>query len=198
MTATPPLPGDRGAATSGGGGAPSGRGAVPAGGGGVASGGGGVPSGGGASSGGGAFDPTHVVPRGGLAAWEAPDGTRLAVRLDPLLPVRLVARRGDWGQVVCSNGWSTWVDARTLVVVPRDPPAADGPDARTEDPLPLLARVEQALGRYRRAAAEAAAGRLDGEGFRRDTQGLRIGAVVDGEAVWLYDAEGGRWVYGEA
>ncbi|GAB2887812.1 hypothetical protein GCM10027074_65190 [Streptomyces deserti] len=141
------------------------------------------------------FRPTHVVPQHGMPAWEAPDPGRPTVALDPLLPVQLVERLGDWGHVVCSNGWSAWVDGRCLVAVPQDPPAADGPLTRTADPRPLLARAEEALARYRGAVEELAGGGLDGEAFRARTRGLRIGIVVDGESVWLYDRDHGRWVY---
>ncbi|MFI9741399.1 hypothetical protein [Streptomyces sp. NPDC052494] len=141
------------------------------------------------------FRPTHVVPRDGLSAWEAPDPGLPTAPLDAFLPVRLTERAGDWGRVLCSNGWSAWVDARLLVAVPNDPPAAGRPLTRTADPRPLIARAEDALGRYRRAAEELGAGRLDGEAFRLRTRGLRVGMVVDGESVWLYDAEHERWVF---
>ncbi|MGW6395706.1 hypothetical protein ACWFR1_35590 [Streptomyces sp. NPDC055103] len=141
------------------------------------------------------FRPTHVVPRDGLPAWEAPDPGLPTVSLDAFLPVRLTERAGDWGRVLCSNGWSAWIDARLLVAVPDDPPAAGRPLSRTADPRPLIARAEEALGRYRRAAEELGAGRLDGEAFRLRTRGLRVGMVVDGESVWLYDAEHERWVF---
>ncbi|MFB7042328.1 MULTISPECIES: hypothetical protein [unclassified Streptomyces] len=141
------------------------------------------------------FRPTHVVPRDGLPAWEAPDPGLPTAPLDAFLPVRLEERSGDWGRIRCSNGWTAWVDARLLVSVPDDPPAAGRPLTRTADPRPLIARAEDALGRYRRAAEELGAGRLDGEAFRLRTRGLRVGMVVDGESVWLYDAEHERWVY---
>ncbi|MFD5101193.1 hypothetical protein [Streptomyces albidochromogenes] len=141
------------------------------------------------------FRPTHVVPQDGLPAWEEPDVSLPTEPLDPLLPVRLIDRRGDWGQILCANGWSAWVDGRLLVSVPGDPPAAGQPMARTADPRPLLARVEESLSQYRRAAEDLTAGRTDGQGFHRRTRGLRVGMVVDGEAVWLYDAEHERWVY---
>ncbi|MGY0065587.1 hypothetical protein ACWZEH_01815 [Streptomyces sp. QTS137] len=140
------------------------------------------------------FRPTHVVPGDGMPAWEAPDPAGPTVGLDPLLPVRLVERRGDWGQVLCSNGWSAWVDGRLLVAVPQDPPASEAPLSRTADPRPLLTRAEEALAGYR-AAVEARYGGLDGEGFRARTRGLRVGLVVDGESLWLYDPDRGRWVY---
>ncbi|WP_374109097.1 hypothetical protein [Streptomyces sp. CC228A] len=103
------------------------------------------------------FRPTHVVPRAGLPAWETPGAELPTVPLDPFLPVRLDERRGDWGRVVCSNGWAAWVDARLLVSVPADPPAAAQPGARTADPRRLLGRAEEAVARYREAV-EALAG----------------------------------------
>ncbi|MEU3980719.1 hypothetical protein AB0F77_11495 [Streptomyces sp. NPDC026672] len=142
------------------------------------------------------FRPTHVVPGSGLPAWEAPDPARPTVPLDPLLPVQLLERSGDWGHVRCANGWAAWVDGRLLVAVPQDPPAADGPAGGAADPRPLLARAEHALADYRAATDDLAAG-LDGESFRARTRGLRIGVVVDGESVWLYDADEGRWLYGD-
>ncbi|MFE2534100.1 hypothetical protein [Streptomyces sp. NPDC059371] len=141
------------------------------------------------------FRPTHVVPQDGLPAWESPDPSRPTVPLDALLPVELVDRLGDWGRVVCANGWSAWVDGRLLIAVPQVPPAATRPLARTADPRPLLARVDQALTEYRRAAEELASGRLEAENFRARTQGSRIGVIVDGESMWLYDGEHERWVY---
>lgn len=143
------------------------------------------------------FEPTHVVPRDGAPAWEAPDPERPTVPLDPLLPVQVVERLGDWARVLCANGWSAWVDGRRLVSVPVDPPAADGPPARTADPRPLLARAEQALAEYRAAVEALAAGTLDGESFRTRTRGRRVGVVVDGESVWLHDARHGRWLYAD-
>ncbi|MFF5372223.1 hypothetical protein [Streptomyces sp. NPDC013187] len=142
------------------------------------------------------FRPTHVVPRHGMPAWEAPDPARPTVDLDPLLPVQLLERHGDWGHVLCFNGWSAWVDGRRLVAVPQDPPAADGPLTRAADPRPLLGRAQEALARYRSAVEDLAAG-LDRESFRTRTYGMRIGVVVDGESVWLYDSSHGHWVYAD-
>lgn len=141
------------------------------------------------------FRATHVVPQSGMPAWEAPDVSRPTTPLDPLLPVQLTERRGDWGRIVCANSWSAWVDGRLLVPVPQEPPAAGRPLARTADPRPLLARTGETLARYRRAVEDLAEGASDGETFRDRTRGLRVGLVVDGESVWLYDAEHERWVY---
>ncbi|MDF3301301.1 hypothetical protein [Streptomyces tropicalis] len=141
------------------------------------------------------FRPTHVVPGEGLPAWDAPDPDRPTAPLDPLLPVQLAERRGDWGRVVCANGWSAWVDGRRLVAVPQDPPAAGGPAATDDDPRPLLADAARALTDYRAAVDDLAEGRLDGEAFRARTRGLRLGLVLDGASMWLYDTRQGMWVY---
>lgn len=77
------------------------------------------------------FRPTHVVPPDGMSAWEAPDVTRPTEPLDPLLPVQLLGRRGDWGQILCANGWSAWVDGRLLVP---SPTARRSPDSRSRAP----------------------------------------------------------------
>ncbi|MGW0286923.1 hypothetical protein ACWDXT_27950 [Streptomyces sp. NPDC003236] len=143
------------------------------------------------------FRPTHVVPPDGMPAWEAPDPARPAVSLDRLLPVELVERLGDWAHIRCANGWTAWVDGRHLVAVPRDPPAAGDAPAATADPLALLARAERALAGYRAAVRELADGRLDGRAFEDRTRELRIGIVVDGESMWVYDPDEGRWMYGD-
>lgn len=141
------------------------------------------------------FLPSHVVPPDGMATWSAPDGTRPTVPLDPLLPVQVVDRRGDWALARCSNGWSAWVDGRLLLSVPHGPPATGQAAARTADPRPLLGATEGELGRFRRLVEELIAGRLDGESFAERTRGMRVGVVVDGEAVWLYDVRHERWCY---
>ncbi|MEU9251867.1 hypothetical protein AB0D66_08485 [Streptomyces sp. NPDC048270] len=144
------------------------------------------------------FHPTHIVPQEGLPAWETPDASRPTVPLDAFLPVQLLTRRGDWGEVLCANGWSAWVDGRLLVSVPQPPPTAAGrPPGRAEDPGPQLDRGAASLDRYRRAVAELAAGRTDSDAFRRSVRGLRAGIVIDGESVWLYDESAGRWMYGD-
>lgn len=144
------------------------------------------------------FQPTHVVPPPGLSAWEAPDVSRPTAALDAFLPVQLLSRRGEWGEILCANGWSAWVDGRLLIAVPQPPPTTgERPSARAEDPRPLLERGADALERYRHAVDELAAGRADTDAFRRSLRGLRAGVVVDGESVWLYDETAGRWMYGD-
>ncbi|MET8629377.1 hypothetical protein ABZW30_37540 [Kitasatospora sp. NPDC004669] len=142
-----------------------------------------------------AFRPTHVAPPTGMATWAAPDPARPSARLDPLLPLRLITGQGDWAQVLCANGWTTWVDGRLLVALPQPPPAAGGPPARTADPRPALAEAEAALARYRSLLEDLAAGVLDLESFRERARGLRIGLVADGEELWVFDPVHDRWCY---
>ncbi|MGW0392744.1 hypothetical protein ACWDYJ_17945 [Streptomyces sp. NPDC003042] len=143
------------------------------------------------------FRPTHVVPQDGLPAWEEPDVSRPTTPLDAFLPVRLLSRRGEWGEILCANGWSAWVDGRLLVAVPQPPPTAGRPLARTEDPAPLLTRTAEALESYRQAADALASGEANAEDFRRATRGLRAAVVLDGECVWVFDEAAGRWMYAE-
>jgi hypothetical protein len=60
-----------------------------------------------------------VVPPGGLPAWPTPDATAPPVaHLDPGLEVAVVESYvTGWTHVVCSNGWSAWVDGQRLVPV---------------------------------------------------------------------------------
>ncbi|MGW6919004.1 YrhB domain-containing protein [Kitasatospora sp. NPDC054939] len=59
--------------------------------------------------------PTHQVPEGGMPAWPEPDPAGdPATRIDARVELRLLERRGDWAHIVCSNGWSAWVDGRTM------------------------------------------------------------------------------------
>ncbi len=83
------------------------------------------------------FQPTHVVPRRGMPAWESPDPARPTVPLDPLLPVELVERRGDWGYVRCSNGWGPCWPA------PNRPWPTTGPRSRNWRPVPWTARTSR-------------------------------------------------------
>lgn len=62
------------------------------------------------------WTPTHTTTRP-AQAWQEPDPTSAHTgTLDARLPVQLLERRGEWAHVVCSNGWSAWIDARDLTV----------------------------------------------------------------------------------
>jgi hypothetical protein len=74
------------------------------------------------------YAPTHVVPAGGLPAYERADPSAPVVaRLDPQLEVQLAERLGDWARIVCSNGWGAWVDGRYLLLRGSQPVAAPPP-----------------------------------------------------------------------
>jgi hypothetical protein len=61
------------------------------------------------------WNPTHRAPASGLDAWAVPDGTLPpAARLDPGLDVRVDETSGEWARITCENGWSAWVDQRSL------------------------------------------------------------------------------------
>jgi len=60
--------------------------------------------------------PTHLVPPGGMAAWNAPDPSRPAMlNLPERLELVVESRAGAWAQVRAVNGWRGWVDGRRLV-----------------------------------------------------------------------------------
>jgi RsiW-degrading membrane proteinase PrsW (M82 family) len=59
--------------------------------------------------------PTHVVPPGGLPAWDAPDPARQPIAmLSERVELVVIARAGAWAQVRGINGWTGWVDGRRI------------------------------------------------------------------------------------
>jgi hypothetical protein len=68
-----------------------------------------------------AYRPTHVAPPQGMATYPAPDPQAApGPALGPSLEVMLAeARQDGWARIVCSNGWSAWVDGRLLTPVGR-------------------------------------------------------------------------------
>ena len=64
-----------------------------------------------ASTGKPSWQPTHLVPEGGMPAWATPDTARPPVaRIDPRVELQLLERSGSFAHILCSNGWSAWVD----------------------------------------------------------------------------------------
>ena len=62
------------------------------------------------------WTPTHLVPPGGMAAWNAPDPSRPPMlNLPERLELVVETRAGAWAQVRAVNGWRGWVDGRRLV-----------------------------------------------------------------------------------
>lgn len=65
------------------------------------------------------WTPGHKVPPQGMQAWAAPDPNGAVIAtLGGHLPVQVTEMRGAWAHVVCSNGWTGWVDGRLLVAGP--------------------------------------------------------------------------------
>jgi hypothetical protein len=60
--------------------------------------------------------PTHLVPEGGIAVWDAPRAARHPVaRISGGVALAVVARAGAWAQVRDAEGRIGWVDGRLLV-----------------------------------------------------------------------------------
>lgn len=70
------------------------------------------------------FRHTHTAPAAGMDTWPTPGSPTPGPRLDPHLPVQVRQLYGDWAEVVCTNGWSAWVDGRALVPLGAAPVAA--------------------------------------------------------------------------
>lgn len=67
----------------------------------------------------GPWTPGHKVPPPGMQAWAVPDpNSPVIANLGGHLPVQVTETRGAWARVVCSNGWTGWVDGRLLVTGP--------------------------------------------------------------------------------
>lgn len=65
----------------------------------------------------GGWAPSHSVPPQGLRAWGAPDPSGPVVaNLAPGLPIQVAEVRGAWARVICSNGWTGWIDGRIIGV----------------------------------------------------------------------------------
>jgi RsiW-degrading membrane proteinase PrsW (M82 family) len=63
-----------------------------------------------------AWLPTHLVPRGGIAAWSTPETANGPVTLLPeRTELMVMAQAGDWARVGAENGWVGWVDSRLLM-----------------------------------------------------------------------------------
>jgi hypothetical protein len=86
------------------------------------------------------WNPTHVVPDGGMATWAAPDPTVASDNaLAGGLGVEVVEERRDehraWVRVRCSNDWTAWVDGALLVRSTAVAPVATRPPTPTGPPI---------------------------------------------------------------
>jgi hypothetical protein len=93
------------------------------------------------------FRATHVVPPEGLVVYATPDPSQATgAALDPGLAVAVAEVQGPWTRIVCSNGFTGWVDGRRLgpVAGPVGPgagPVAGGRDRTTTWALVLIAVI---------------------------------------------------------
>ena len=63
--------------------------------------------------------PTYTAPAGGILAWAQPDPAAPPIATIPgRVEMRVQEYRGRWARVLCSNGWTAWVDAARLVPDP--------------------------------------------------------------------------------
>ena len=64
-----------------------------------------------------AYRSSHSVPPTGLPVWSTPDAAAAPVaELSAGLDVMVVEQHPNgWTRVLCSNGWSGWIDGRRLV-----------------------------------------------------------------------------------
>lgn len=80
------------------------------------------------------FQPTHVVPGGGLSAWSTPDPSAAPLAsLRAGTELRVEEERGAWARVTAWDDWSGWVDGRRLVarvIMERPPLEVLGSEAR--------------------------------------------------------------------
>lgn len=137
------------------------------------------------------FRPTHVVPRSGLDAWEAPDPGLPTTPLDAFLPVRLEERAGDWGRILCSNGWTAWVDARLQegMYFHATYDAGDALDVyQSQETLDLDRRIDADR---LRAACRTLLDRNTGlrAGFTSDGLSRPVQYIVDGAEIPLVEAD---------
>ena len=124
------------------------------------------------------FEPTHAAPEGGVASFEEPTPDRPAAPLDGGLPVQVLTRRGAWAHVMCSNGWSTWVDGRLLVAL---------------GVAPVVEELELALATYSRLVSEYGAGTIDEAAFRQRI--FQAGLIVHDDHAWIFDFATGKWAH---
>ena len=97
------------------------------------------------------------------------------------MDVQLTEQQGDWARVLCSNGWSAWVDARQLIALGPTRAAAES----------LLGRLSEAVKEYEKVVDDAAAQRIDDAEYRR--RAFKAGMIVSDDEVWFLDLPNARW-----
>jgi hypothetical protein len=130
------------------------------------------------------WHPTHRIPAGGADAWSQPDPDHPTQPLDPGLEVQALDHHGDWTHVLCSNGWTTWVDGRLL-----EPLATDQPDALV--PPALATAMEDGLRTCLEALEGFESGHIDETELQQRL--VRAGVFRYQDTLWLLDLEGATW-----
>jgi hypothetical protein len=122
-----------------------------------------------------------MAPEQGLRTWATADTSQPTAAISGGLEVQLAERQGAWARIVCSNGWSTWVDGRELIDVVAMRSMAEA----------LIDRLDAAVREYQQVVTEAAEQRIDQAEFKR--RAFHAGMIVsDGEA-WFFDLPNARW-----
>ena len=118
-----------------------------------------------------AFEPTHIVPQGGIPVWSTPEESGSPTgTLAPGTEVQVGEERADWVHVTAKNGWTGWVKPTQLV--PRiarltpGPVAAAPPMTGTEPGTVVLSdRVYELATIWRRFGARLVDGLIIGVPF---------------------------------
>jgi hypothetical protein len=67
------------------------------------------------------WQPSHRAPSNGLSGWALPEVSGIpTATIPPGTTLRLSEVRGDWARVRTADGWSGWVDARQLELIPME------------------------------------------------------------------------------
>jgi Bacterial SH3 domain len=133
------------------------------------------------------FAASHVVPDGGMPAWDEPDQESRVSRLDARLPVRVVEQRTHgWARVVEAHGSSVWVEERRLRRTEPDTAIPTQQSARTHDVAERLwAWIDDAMAAYRRLLEDIETKRVDEAAARQ--RALDAGLLVENGEAWLID-----------
>lgn len=127
------------------------------------------------------FVPTHMAPKAGMRTWATADASQPTAALPSDLEVQLLEQQGDWAHILCSNGWSCWVDGRQLIDLRPLQSAA----------LDVVDRLDAALKQYVNVVDQAATNGIDQAEFRR--RAFAAGMVVGDHDAWFLDVASGRW-----
>jgi hypothetical protein len=122
-----------------------------------------------------------MAPEEGLRTWATADTSQPTAAIPAGLEVQVAEREGEWARIVCSNGWSGWVDGRQLIDVAAARSMAEA----------LLGRLDVAVKEYEQVVVDAADGRIEQAEFQR--RAFQAGMIVNDHEAWFLDLPTGRW-----